>query len=108
TATRSDITAEEGKMVSGIDVQLDRGASIIGRVTSGGAPVAGAQVSVTENRMPVFGGMTTDADGNYTVDGVAEGERTLQFQRTGFIVLHKTVEVTAGEDLRVDVGVDHG
>ncbi len=108
TATRSDITPEEGKTVSGIDVQLDRGASITGRVTSAGAPVAGAQVSVTANRMPFFGGTTTDADGNYTVDGVAEGERTLQFQRTGFIVLHKTVEVTAGKDLRLDVELDHG
>ncbi len=108
TATRSDITAEEGKTVSGIDVQLDRGASITGRVTSGGAPVAGVQVSLAANRMPVFGGMTTDADGNYTIDGVAEGERTLQFQRTGFIVLHKTVEVAAGKDLRLDVELDHG
>ena len=56
TATRSDITAEEGKTVSGIDVQLDRGASITGRVTSGGAPVAGVQVSLTANRMPFLGG----------------------------------------------------
>jgi len=108
TATRSDITAEEGKTASGIDVQLDRGASITGRVTSGGAAVAGAQVAVTANRMPFFGGTTTDADGNYTLDGVAEGERTLQFQRTGFIVLHKTVEVTAGKDLHLDVELDHG
>jgi hypothetical protein len=108
TATRSDITAEDGKTVSGIDVQLDRGASITGRVTSGGAPVAGVQVSLAANRMPVFGGLTTDADGNYTLDGVAEGERTLQFQRTGFIVLHKTVEVTPGKDLRLDVELDHG
>lgn len=108
TATRSDITAEEGKTVSGIDVQLDRGASITGRVTSGGAPVAGAQVSLTANRMPFFGGTTTDADGNYTLDGVAEGERSIQFQRTGFIILHKTVEVTAGKDLHLDVELDHG
>ncbi|HEX3070022.1 MAG TPA: carboxypeptidase-like regulatory domain-containing protein [Thermoanaerobaculia bacterium] len=108
TATRSDITAEESKTVSGIDVQLDRGASITGRVTSGGAPVAGVQVSLTANRMPFFGGLTTDADGNYTLDGVAEGERSIQFQRTGFIVLHKTVEVTAGKDLRLDVELDHG
>jgi hypothetical protein len=108
TATRSDIAAEEGKTVSGIDVQLDRGASITGRVTSGGAPVAGVQVSLTANRMPPFGGLTTDADGNYTLDGVAEGERSIQFQRTGFIVLHKTVEVAAGKDLRLDVELDHG
>ena len=108
TATRTDITAEEGKTVSGIDVQLDRGASITGRVTSGGAPVAGAQVAVTANRMPFFGGTTTDADGNYTLDGVAEGERTLQFTRTGYIVLHKTVEVTAAKDLHLDVELDHG
>jgi hypothetical protein len=103
TATRGDITAEEGKTVSGIDVQLDRGASITGRVTSGGAPVAGVQVS-----LQFFRGLTTDADGNYTLDGLPEGERSIQFQRTGFIVLHKTVDVTAGKELRLDVELDHG
>ena len=106
--SRSDITAEDGKTVSGIDVQLDRGASVSGRVTSAGAPVAGVQVQLTATRMPVSGGTTTDADGGYTIDGVAEGDRTIQFQKLGFIVLRKPVEVTAGKELHLDVELDHG
>ncbi|MEA2236014.1 MAG: large repetitive protein [Thermoanaerobaculia bacterium] len=106
--SRSDIAAEDGKTVSGIDVQLDRGATVTGKVTSSGAPVAGVQVQVTAGRMPPSGNTTTDADGSYTIDGIQEGDRTLQFQKTGFVVQRKSVEVTAGKELRLDVELDHG
>jgi protocatechuate 3,4-dioxygenase beta subunit len=106
--SRSDIAAEDGKTVSGVDVQLDRGASITGKVTSSGAPVAGVQVQVTASRMPPSANTTTDADGSYNIDGIAEGDRTLQFQKTGFIIVRKPVEVTAGKELRLDVELDHG
>ena len=106
--SRGDITAEDGKTVSGIDVQLDRGASVTGRVTSAGVPIAGVQVQVTATRMPMSGGTTTDADGGYAIDGVAEGDRTIQFQKVGFIVLRKAVEVTAAKDVHLDVELDHG
>ncbi|MEA2163055.1 MAG: large repetitive protein [Thermoanaerobaculia bacterium] len=107
--TRNDISVDDGKTVSGIDVQLDRGANISGRVTSGGEPVAGVRIQFNDtSRMPMFSGATTDADGNYSLDGIAEGERTLQFQRAGFVVQRKTVEVTAGKDVRLDVTLDRG
>lgn len=106
--SRSDIAAEDGKTVSGIDVQLDRGASVSGRVTAGGAPVAGVQVQVSATRNPVAGSTSTDADGGYTIDSLAEGDRTLQFQKTGFIVVRKPVEVVAGKELHLDVELDHG
>lgn len=107
--TRNDISVDDGKTVSGIDVQLDRGANISGRVTSSGEPVAGVRVQFNDtSRMPMLTGATTDADGNYSLDGVPEGERTLQFQRSGFVVQRKTVEVTAGKDVRLDVTLDRG
>lgn len=106
--SRSDITAEDGKTVSGIDVQLDRGASVTGRVSSAGAAVAGVQVQLTASRMPMAGATTTDADGSYTLDGVAEGDRVVQFQKSGFIVLRKPLTVTAGKDLQLDVELDQG
>jgi len=106
--SRSDITVEDGKTVSNIDIQLDRGATVSGRVTSSGAPVAGVQVRQGFQRTPASGNATTDADGLYSLDGVAEGDRTIEFQKTGFIVLHKPIAVTAGKDVRLDVELDHG
>jgi hypothetical protein len=106
--SRGDITAEDGKTVSGIDVQLDRGATVTGRVTSAGAPVGGVQVQVTATRMPFSNQATTDADGAYAIDGVAEGDRTIQFQKLGFVVLRKPVEVSAGKELHLDVEMDPG
>ena len=106
--SRSDITVEDGKTVSGIDVQLDRGAKVSGRVTSANAPVAGVQVHLAFMRMPSFNEATTDADGFYTLDGVAEGDRTIEFQKTGYVVAQKPVEIMAGKDLHLDVELDRG
>jgi len=106
--SRSDINAEDGKTVSNIDIQLDRGTTVSGRVTSSGAPVAGVQVRQGFQRSPAFGNATTDADGFYSLDGVAEGDRTIEFQKSGYIVLHKPITVTAGKDVHLDAELDHG
>ena len=106
--SRSDINVEDGKTVSNIDVQLDRGATISGRVTSGGAAVAGVQVRQSVQRTQSSANATTDGEGLYSIDGVAEGDRTIEFQKAGFIVLHKPITVTAGKDVRLDVELDHG
>jgi hypothetical protein len=106
--SRTDIAVEDGKTVSGIDIQLDRGAKISGRVTSANAPVAGVQVRLAFQRMPSFNEAATDADGLYSLDGIAEGDRTIEFQKTGFVVAHKPVEITAGKDVRIDVELDRG
>ena len=106
--SRSDINVEDGKTVSNVDVQLDRGTTITGRVTSNGAPVAGVQVRQGFQRTPSTTNATTDGDGLYSLDGVAEGDRTIDFQKSGYIVLHKPITVTAGKDVRLDVELDHG
>jgi protocatechuate 3,4-dioxygenase beta subunit len=107
-AMRGDITVEDGKTASGIDIQLDRGATITGHVTAAGAPVAGVQVRQSFERTPVFSNTTTDADGLYTLQGVAQGDHTIEFQKMGFVVLHKPVEVAAGKDVRLDAELDAG
>jgi hypothetical protein len=107
-ATRGDIAVEDGKTVTGIDIALDRGANISGRVTSAGTPIAGAQVHLALQRSANFSNPTTDADGFYTMNGLAEGDHTIEFQKTGFVVLHKPVTITAGKDLRLDAELDPG
>jgi hypothetical protein len=106
--SRSDINVEDGKTVTGVDVQLDRGTTVSGRVTSSGAPVAGVQVRQSSQRTPASSSATTDGDGFYSLDGVAEGDRTIDFQKMGYVVLHKPITVTAGKDIRLDVELDHG
>jgi large repetitive protein len=112
--SRGDVVAEDGKTVNGIDIQLDRGATISGRVTAGGAPVAGVDVRQASQRMPQMspqtmdGAANTDADGVYKLDGVAEGERLIQFNKTGFVAAQKPVEVKAGSDAHLDVELDPG
>jgi len=106
---RGDINAEDGKTITGIDIQLDRGATISGHVTAGGSPVAGADVRQAWQRMPqVSGGATTDADGLYKLDGVAEGDRLIDFQKQGFVTAEKPVSVKAGDDVHLDVELDRG
>ncbi|MGH9419069.1 MAG: carboxypeptidase regulatory-like domain-containing protein, partial [Thermoanaerobaculia bacterium] len=106
--SRNDITAEDGKTVSGIDIQLDRGATVSGRVTSASAPVAGVQVHLAFQRTANFNNTTTDADGLYSMDGVSEGDHTIEFQRAGFITLQKPVVITAGKDQHLDADLDPG
>ncbi|HEX3577246.1 MAG TPA: carboxypeptidase-like regulatory domain-containing protein [Thermoanaerobaculia bacterium] len=111
--SRGDVVAEDGKTVSGIDIQLDRGATISGRVTAGGTPVAGVDVRPEAQRMPQMSPMmsdpiSTDADGLYKMDGVAEGERTIRFNKNGFVPAQKSVEVKGGADVHLDVELDPG
>jgi len=106
--TRNDITVEEGKTVSGIDLQLDKGATVSGRVTSASSPVAGVQVRLGFQRTPSFTNSTTDADGLYTLDGVPDGDQNVEFQKTGFALLRKPVSVASGKDVRLDVEMDPG
>src|SRR5206468_703086 len=107
--TRGDINIEDGKTVTGIDIQLDRGATISGRVTAGGAPVAGVDVRQAAQRMPqASGGVITDADGLYKLDGVAEGDRMIDFHKQGFVSAEKPVSVKAGNDVHLDVELDPG
>src|SRR5207244_3583120 len=45
-ASRGDIAVDQGATASGIDVQLDRGARVTGRVTAAGKPISGVSVAL--------------------------------------------------------------
>ncbi len=108
-ATLSGLTVEEGKPLTGIEVRMDRGGRIVGRVTSAGEPVAQAYVSAYVDRNLSFQpGATTDANGEYTIDGVDAGERTVEARKSGLLPKNKQVVTKAGEDVRADLELDKG
>lgn len=106
------IDVEEGKSANGIEVKLERGARLTGRVTSGGAPVSGAFVRVQEMGMVIIDRTSlqtaTDANGEYVLDSLAPGERMITFNKEGFAAQRKSVEVSASKDARLDVELARG
>jgi protocatechuate 3,4-dioxygenase beta subunit len=108
TGSRGEINTEDGKTVSGIDIQLDRGATISGRVSAGGTAVAGAEVRQAAMGMPSMTRVITDADGQYKLESIPEGNRLIEFLKAGFITVQKPVEAKAGKDVRLDVELDPG
>jgi large repetitive protein len=102
-ATLGGLTVEEGKPLSGIEVKMDRGGRVVGHVTSHGEPVSGVNISSGANT-----GATTDANGDYVLDSVEPGDRTLQARKQGLVPLEKGVTAKAGEDVRLDLELDSG
>jgi len=82
-----------------IELPLRRGASVSGvLVDEAGAPVAGAQISVT-TRTPftVSGEGRTDAEGRFRLAGLSAGKVAITVERVGFVPLHRDVPELAAE-----------
>lgn len=111
--TISALTTEEGKTVRGANIQLDKGGSVRGRVTASGEPVSGAFVQLADTRsmssnMRGANMATTDENGEYLLDGVTEGDRTIDIFKEGFTRKRKNVEVARGKEARLDIELDRG
>jgi hypothetical protein len=106
--SRSNIIAEAGKTIGGIDIQLDRAARVVGRVTSASGPVAGVQVIVDFNPLtPNMLRTVTDRDGLYVIDGIAAGDHHIRFEKLGFGAVSKPFVLGDGE-LDLEVALDAG
>jgi uncharacterized GH25 family protein len=117
TARVPNIEVEDGKTAPDVEVDVETGAKLTGRVTGpDGSPLAG--VSVRND--PMGGGSrvmrfdandnsaTTDPNGEYTMDALEPGEKTLSFNRSGYIAQQKTVTIAGGKDARLDVQMSTG
>ena len=107
----SDLTTEEGRTLRGVQVQLERGGQLRGRVTSGGNPLEGARVRSGQSIAVGGPGLTdavTDDKGEYAIDGIAAGERTIDFSKEGYLQKHKSVTVERSKEVRLDVQLDRG
>jgi uncharacterized GH25 family protein len=118
TARVPNIEVEDGKTAPDVEVDVETGAKLTGRVTGpDGSPAAG--VSVREDQTGGGGGRvmrfdaadtggTTDPNGDYTIDTLEPGEKTFTFARGGLIAQQKTVTVAAAKETRLDVQLSSG
>lgn len=106
------LVLEEGKPVRDLEIALETGTKISGKVTGpDGKPVSGVTVG---QRRPQGagpagpgGGASTDAEGNYQLEAVEPGEKTITFNREGYPAVTKTVNVS-GRELKLDVQLGRG
>ncbi|MEU5945390.1 S8 family serine peptidase [Micromonospora sp. NPDC047465] len=74
-----------------------------GQVTSGGAPLAGASVTVTG---PMGRATTTAADGSYAFDRLMVGAYTVSVSKFGYLTATTLVTVTENQTVDADVTVE--
>jgi large repetitive protein len=107
------VVVEEGKTTNDIEVGLETGVKLTGRVTStDGSPLAGVAVRPDSNdrvvRMMMNDtGATTDSNGEYTIDSLESGDKTFAFSRSGYLTESRTVSLTSKEN-RLDVQLSAG
>jgi protocatechuate 3,4-dioxygenase beta subunit len=112
----SGLTIEDGKSLNDVEVDLDTGVRLVGRVTGpDGSPLSG--VAVREDMTPGArgrmnlamgdGGALTDPNGEYAIDSLEPGEMTFTFNRNGYLGDSKTVNLSSKET-RLDVQLSSG
>ncbi|MFZ2490912.1 MAG: carboxypeptidase regulatory-like domain-containing protein, partial [Thermoanaerobaculia bacterium] len=110
-ATSPALTMEEGKSIDGVEIEMEPGVRLAGRVTApDGSPLFGAMVlevqsggpgSVPSRTSPT----TTDASGEYTFNGVAAGEKTYEFMHADYVSVRKDVKLE-GRETRLDAQLE--
>jgi protocatechuate 3,4-dioxygenase beta subunit len=114
TAKAGGVVVEEGKAVENLELALETGVRLFGRVTGPtGEPLSGAVVRPRRERgmVMVMTGpenvATTDANGEYSIDTLEPGEKTFEIIRSGYLTESKSVELS-GRETRLDVQLSQG
>jgi protocatechuate 3,4-dioxygenase beta subunit len=117
TTTRvPNIEVEDGKTAPDVEVDVETGAKLTGRVTGpDGSALSGVSVRIDQmagGRVMRFdsndNSATTDPSGEYTIETLDPGEKTFTFSRGGYIAQQKTVTIAAGKGSRLDVQMSTG
>lgn len=111
---RMNLSVEEGKTLSDVVVELETGVRLTGRVTGpNGAPLADATVVIQPSPTGSFA-MTgtprrtrTDANGEYSMDGLLAGEETISFGHAKYNATAKSV-ILKGTETKLDAQLEGG
>jgi hypothetical protein len=113
-SARLNVTVEEGKEVDGLELQLDTGVKLIGRVTGpNGSALSDVQVRVMPSPTGGFAAnamdraATTDANGEYSIEALEAGEESVNFSHPKHSGTRKPVTLKGGET-RLDVQLSSG
>jgi protocatechuate 3,4-dioxygenase beta subunit len=114
----SSVEVPPGRDVEGVRLVMRTGATIVGRITGpDGSPLAGAEVQVVDtskaDTFDFMGPMSavSDGEGNYRLEGITEGPRSVAATHDGYERAVKDLQVRAGEnrlDLRLGRGQEVG
>ena len=113
-STRLNVTVEEGKTLSDVELPLDQGVRLTGRVTGpNGSPLADVRVHIAPSPSGVFStrgseaSATTDANGEYTLEALLAGEETISFTHAKYAPTSKQVTLK-GREAKLDVQLSAG
>jgi uncharacterized GH25 family protein len=113
-STRLNVTIEEGKTVSDVELALDAGVRLTGRVTGpNGTPLSDVSVRVMPSPTGAFStrgaesGATTDANGEYSLEALPAGEETISFTHGSYVASRKQVTLK-GRETKLDVQLSAG
>jgi len=115
STSRLNLNVEEGKPVTNLEVELDTGVRLVGKITGpDGAAVSDAQVRLAMMAGP---GMniaratdkrtTTNSDGEYELEALEPGEETIEIMHSKYLTERKTVQLK-GRETRLDVQLSAG
>lgn len=110
TSASTNLSVNEGETATA-SLQLERGGSVAGRVTSGGRAVIPAFISArstTGEWRNEPDSTQTDENGRYTLEGVPPGSREIAISAPGFVDTAVNVDVVAGRETRADVELSRG
>lgn len=109
-SARVSVEAQEGKDVTDVALELDRAARVTGRITGeNGLPLAEASVQYQPRES--FSGRRprgrTNANGEYTVEGLDPGERTFRISHPKHTAVTRTVTVAGETKLDAQLSAGH-
>jgi len=115
STSRLNLNAEEGKPIRGLEVELDTGVKLVGKVTApDGTPLSDASVNIgfmggpgmNINRM-TDKRTVTSSSGEYEIEALEPGEETVSISHSKYLPERKTVELK-GRETRLDVQLSAG
>ena len=113
-SARLNVTIEEGKTLSDVELPLDAGVRLTGRVTGpGGTPLSDVTVRVVPSATGSFATRgaestsVTDANGEYALEALEAGEETISFSHANYVPARKEVTLK-GRESRLDVQLSAG
>jgi len=114
SGARMNLNVEEGKPITDLEVELDTGVRLVGKITG----PDGSALSDATVRIAMIGGpgsvmrgtdkrTTTSSSGEYELDALEPGEETIEIVHGKYLTERKTVQLK-GREVRLDVQLSAG